>query len=679
MPFSLSPSVSVTEKDLSTIISNRSTTQACFVGRFEKGPVDEIVSIDSEQKLHEVFGGPVSGERGQDWWVCANYLSYSNNLKIVRLPEGDSLYYNSTQGGLTAAFVHQIMEEVGVKITPSGHSLINNTRNHGIGGLVGATVWGYTGALIYAKDPGTEGNSLRLVVHPAYTDNPYKMTSAGASGQSFPIFGDEENMFSYHPVATTKVFDSNQSGILTGGATQDEVHFAVIDQTGILSTHNQPGVTGTILEKFEGLSMWKGVIDQTGRNIYYKDYINAYSNYINIEENTNRSIFFPSRYQETGSSGGDPTWTRTSRNMPYPLGFASGFSGGSDNGTDRRRRGVTAAPFAYNAEFVNGAQAGGTSAYDGKGSNSNMTIAGNPNVNAIKSMYRKHFRDPEKIDIDIILGGGAEGTVAKELISIAEFRKDCIVFLSPPASPAGTEYEDISNVSDLTGFTGPQSTIDYVNAQNFNSSYAFMDDGWKYQYDSYNDMLRWIPLNGDIAGIVSRAEFTNPYNSPAGLSRGRIQGVVKLSSNLTTLDKDRLYASSINPTSSIPGEGAVLWGDKTLNRRATDLDRIHIRRLLITLEKAIATSAKYQLFEINDAWARRSFISTITPFLRSIKSQGGIVDYQIVCDETNNNSSVVADGRFVADIFIKPTSTTQYVGLNFSSLRSSATFNESIV
>ena len=666
MPFSLSPSVTITERDLSSIIPQVSTTQACFVGRFDKGPVDEIVDIDSEKKLFQVFGEPAAGERGVDWFTCANFLNYSDKLKVVRVDEGDTTYYNATQGGLTAAQPQQFTSVLGTSDSAGGGRDVNNRNPH--------ASFGFTGARIYAKEPGVLGNSLRIVVLPAGIGSLEGLLSG--TTYSFPVnFGDEADLFSYRPTSSPSVFDSNQAGVLTAGSTQDEVHFAVIDQTGLLN-QEQPGITGAVLESFEGLSMWKGVYDTSGRNIYYKDYINANSDFIRIEQNTHRSIFFDGRYG-SGTSGGDPTWTPTTSSMPFPLGFDGNAL---QQVLDVGRAGITVAPLAFNAQFTNGAQAGSTAPYDGIGTDSNFTVAGNPHINSVAGGYRKHFRDADAVDIDLILGGAAEGALAKEIIEVAESRKDCVAFISPPANPAGTEYNDISYSNTLSGYSGSASIIDYRETQGFNSSYAVMDSGWKYMYDSYNDKFRWVPLNADIAGIVARTEeSTGPFFSPAGMNRGRVQGVVKLALNPNKADRDKLYSVSINPVVSFPGEGAVLFGDKTLQRRASALDRINVRRLLVSLEKAIATAAKFQLFEFNDGFTRRSFISTISPFLRRIQSQRGITDFRVVCDDTNNTAEVISKNQFVADIFIKPAQSINFINLNFSVLRADATFNESLV
>ena len=685
MPFSLSPSITITEKDLSSIIPATSSTVAAFVGRFSKGPVDEIININSEKKLYEVFGKPDPGERGVDWWVCANFLNYGDKLKVVRVDEGSGTYYGADRG-LTSGSPSQIY--------------------FAQAGLVSANAGRTAGAKVVANSPGSLSNSFRLVIHPATTAKFEDICSGAASttGQGRLItFGDEANMFSYHPTSTPEVFNSVEAGILTSGATQDEMHYALIDNTGLINEEN-PGVTGAVLEKFEGLSMWKGVYDSTGRNLYYKDFINANSSYIQIEETTHRSLLFGNMGlgvsaggvlqnncsyggEWSSSTGGDPTWTPTTTVMPHPLG--SNVTGPSATGgasvdvsyaDSKPYRGVTAAPLAWNSVFTGGAESGITYPYEGAGSNSAVGGTNNPHVSALRAAWNRHFKDAEQVEIDLILGGAAEALISAELINLANKRKDCLVFISPPSSPAGTEYNDIAFSSSLAGYSGPDNVISYRLTNGFNSSYAVMDSGWKYMYDSYNDKFRWIPLNPDTAGLVARTEEGNaPFFSPAGLNRGNIAGVVKLAINPNKSERDRLYANSINPVVAFPGEGTVLYGDKTLQRRTTSLDRINVRRLLTSLEKAIATAAKYQLFEFNDEFTRRSFVSTVTPFLRRVQSQRGITDFRVVCDETNNTGEVIGNNQFVADIFIKPVQSTNFINLNFSVVRADATFNESVV
>jgi phage tail sheath protein FI len=211
------------------------------------------------------------------------------------------------------------------------------------------------------------------------------------------------------------------------------------------------------------------------------------------------------------------------------------------------------------------------------------------------------------------------------------------------------------------------------------NSYAVMDSGWKYMYDGRNDVARWIPMCSDSAGIVSRTSNNQgAWFSPAGLNRGVLNSVIKLSLNPTSSERDDLYASQINPITTFPGEGAVLFGDRTLQTRPSPFDRIHVRRLMNVLEKQIATAAKLQLFEFNDNFTQRSFVSLVEPFLRGVQARSGLDSFRIVCDDTNNSQTVIDDGRFVADIFIKPLNAINVVQLNFTAQRNSASFSENI-
>ena len=196
-------------------------------------------------------------------------------------------------------------------------------------------------------------------------------------------------------------------------------------------------------------------------------------------------------------------------------------------------------------------------------------------------------------------------------------------------------------------------------------------------YDTYNDVYRWVPLNGDVAGLVARTEFTNDaWWSPAGFNRGQIRGVIRLPYNPKQAHRDTLYKNNINPVVAFPGEGTVLYGDKTMQRKPSAFDRINVRRLFIVLEKAIATAAKYQLFEFNDAFTRASFVNMVTPFLRDVKGRRGIYDFKVVCDETNNPGSVIDRNEFVADIYIKPARSINFIQLNFIAVGTGVDFNE---
>jgi len=239
------------------------------------------------------------------------------------------------------------------------------------------------------------------------------------------------------------------------------------------------------------------------------------------------------------------------------------------------------------------------------------------------------------------------------------------VFLSPEKADVVDNYG--SEVTD---------TVDYRNTIT-STSYAFLDSNWKYQYDKYNDLYRWVPLNGDIAGLCARTDRDrDPWYSPGGLNRGIVKNVIKLAYNPTQTDRDDLYVKGINPVVTFAGEGTILYGDKTLLSRPSAFDRINVRRLFIVLEKAIARAARSSLFEFNDQFTRAQFVSIVEPFLRDVQGRRGITDFRVVCDETNNTGEVVDRNEFIGDIYIKPARSINFIQLNFVAVRTGVSFDE---
>ena len=292
---------------------------------------------------------------------------------------------------------------------------------------------------------------------------------------------------------------------------------------------------------------------------------------------------------------------------------------------------------------------------------------GNPNVEDgdIITGYG-YFASADNIDISLILTGPNDSTVDIYLINdIAEVRKDCVVFVSPPQAAV------VNNV-------GNEAT-DVIAFRNFlpSSSYAFMDSGWKYQYDKYNDLYRWTPLNGDIAGLCVNTDMVrDPWWSPAGYNRGFIKNVIKLAWNPTKAFRDELYQNGVNPVISQPGQGTLLFGDKTMLSKPSAFDRINVRRLFIVLEKAIATAAKFTLFEFNDVFTRAQFVSMVEPFLRDVQGRRGISSYLVVCDTTNNTPDVIDSNSFVGDIYVAPARSINFIQLNFIAVRTGVDFTE---
>ena len=282
------------------------------------------------------------------------------------------------------------------------------------------------------------------------------------------------------------------------------------------------------------------------------------------------------------------------------------------------------------------------------------------------------FADASTVDVSLILQGKAIGTndvqLANYLIdNIAEVRKDCVVFVSPA-------YSDVVGIT--TENAQAQNIVDFRNLLR-NTSYAFLDSGYKYQYDKYADIYRYIPLNGDIAGITARSDsLKDPWFSPAGFTRGQIKNLVKLAFSPGKTERDLLYKNDVNPIVTFPGQGTVLYGDKTLLGRASAFDRINVRRLFIVLEKAIATASNSTLFEFNDDFTRSQFVNLVEPYLRDVQGRRGIFDFRVVCDETNNTAEVIDSNRFVGDIYIKPAKSINFIQLNFVAVRSGVEFNE---
>lgn len=373
------------------------------------------------------------------------------------------------------------------------------------------------------------------------------------------------------------------------------------------------GIAGTILEKFPFLSVASDAKASDGGSIYYKNVLNAQSKYVWWMDHP------------TQANDEDLAWGSAAASGVYhTLGaeVAASLTGGVD-----------AAPADGDV------QAG----YD-------------------------LFANKEFVDVSLLLTGNHSNTVIQHVIdNIALDRLDCVVFLSPPLAAVqnnvGDEADDI--------VTYRNTTLDR------STSYAVMDSGWKVQYDKYNDVYVNIPLNADTAGLCARTDQTNdPWWSPAGFNRGGIKNCVKLLYSPNQTDRDTLYKNGVNPVVSFPGQGVVLYGDKTLLAKPSAFDRINVRRLFIVLEKAISTAAKFQLFEFNDVFTRAQFRSLVEPFLRDVRGRRGIYDFRVVCDETNNTGEVIDRNEFVADIYIKPAKSINFIYLNFIATRTSVSFEE---
>jgi hypothetical protein len=608
MAIQISPGVNITEKDVTLLVPAIATTPAGMIGLFQWGPGNEPVTITSEKELSEVFYKPAKASDSADlakynrwWWSAANFLSYGNNIKIVRFINDTASAFTATSG--TAAV--------------AGHNLCGLTSFRAYTPVVGDGFWA-------AKYPGSLGNSIKVVVLDYYAAETYGNDTDGNINQYIDYIGNFDGLPGTSPWATT----------VTGAEIKDEIHVLVIDADGNIS-----GTAGTVLEKFAYLSKASNAVNQNGTSNYYKDVINNESKYVwslnhldNASATINASNVFTA-VSTTGTGGGSTSW-----------------------GTAVT---INTTAFKVVKNTTNGENLVVNMLYQG-------ALGTTPNDNDIAEAFNTYMGDPEIIDVSMFITGPLGKTAAYRVTEIAETRKDVVAFVSPTPTN-GFNQTPSAYLNDIITFrTNGDST-----------SYGVADTGYKLQYDNYNDEYVYIPLNADIAGLCARTDSTNdPWFSPAGLNRGGINRVIKLPFNPNQAQRDDLYRIGMNPVVSFPGIGPVLYGDKTLLSRPSAFDRINVRRLFIILEKSIATAAKFQLFEFNDEFTRAQFVNLVTPFLRNVLGRRGITDFRVVCDETNNTPQVIDSNNFVADIYIKPNKSINFIQLNFIATPSGLSFEE---
>ena len=643
MAFQVSPGVLVQEKDLTRIIPAVSTSIGAFAGSFNQGPVDDIISISSEQELVDTFGKPDSSNF-EYFFSAANFLQYSNALRVVRAIQTSQLNATANGSGL----------------------LVKNTQDYEDNYATGQASVG----TFAARSPGSWGNNILVATCPSASAYEQTLTtsqqvdaSAAIGATSVTVDSDATSYLNvgdiveFSSTAATADFTSGEKyrvtsvastsigivqhprgagGLITAvvddarikrrwrfydvvdgapgtstyvstrSGSGDEIHVVVIDEDGGVS-----GVPGTVLETYSKVSKASDAKTPQGDINYYPTVIQNKSNYI-----------FWMDHQSTDNTG----WGAVATNQTF-----------------------AAAATPITVSLSGGAN--GSTVTDGQ----------------LKTAYEK-FQDADTVDVGLIIAGPSGSvTHVDNLITIAENRKDAIVFASPQRS-------DVVNISNSN--TQKDNVVDFFSTVR-SSSYVVFDSGYKYCYDRYNDVYRFVPLNGDIAGLAARTDIiADSWYSPAGFNRGVIRGAAKLAFNPTKSQRDELYPKRINPVATFPGQGTVLFGDKTGLSSPSAFDRINVRRLFITLEKAISTASKFQLFEFNDEFTRANFRNIVEPFLREVQGRRGITDFLVVCDETNNTGEVIDRNEFIAEIFIKPARSINFITLQFIATRTGVSFEE---
>lgn len=684
MAFQVSPGVNVSEVDLTTVVPAVSTSVGAIAGVFKWGPVGTRTLVSSEIELVSKFGKPTN-HNPETFFTSANFLAYGNALYVTRAANTTDFANGvisaiANTGSVTNAQVYTVRNDdeydlvtfddadllyvarypgdlgnslkISVCDSTNGYRLdtdVNNSDANLASGAVSAVVGSNTITVSVANSAtGTlaeantrmaqilallQVNDVVEVGNTSIGKQYLKITSLPASmGTNSQFANDTHRYFSL------RVDNSYQLSTNFSGATVSRLweYFNVVDSAPGTSDYQASqgntsavdelhvvvsdedgkftGVPGTVLEVYKGLSRATDAKTTDGSTNYYKNIINDNSKYI-----------WWANHRSTAP--GNTAINITSANtLPLYQSFTAGQDGDGESDV-----------------------ALGT------------VIAGYDS-----------FASAESVDISLLMAGKSRGGTNGEQLAnylvdnIAESRKDCIVLASP-------EKADVVNNSAQDE---AQDVVDFRNSCR-SSSYLVIDSGYKYQYDKYNDLFRWVPLNGDIAGLCVRTDSTrDPWFSPAGFNRGQIKNLVKLAFNPDKAERDLLYKNGVNPVATFPGQGTVLFGDKTALAKPSAFDRINVRRLFIVLEKAIATAAKFSLFEFNDEFTRAQFVALVEPFLRDVQGRRGIYDYRVVCDTTNNTGEVVDRNEFVGDIYVKPAKSINFIQLNFVAVRTGVAFDE---
>ena len=633
MASQVSPGVIIRERDLSTgVLTGVSALRGAIASTFTKGPVGKIVNIGSERELLDTFGAPAEANAA-DWLVASEFLRYGGQLAVIRAATGvlnatldgsavlvgskedyeagagSSEKFVARDAGTSGNNLRVVIVDRGADytITKTGHGLSvggTYTDDAAVGHEVVEVVDANTVRIIEGSAAPTPASGDTAV---AFSNSSWNATAIGSTGLTYKNIG---------PRPGTSAFAAERH------LKHDEVHVAVIDES-----------TNTIVERNLYLSKLSDGKSPEGASTYWKDYVNEFSSYIYASALT--SAEFTTLGSDPGAAAASYGATAAA---PVSLARILGTAGGSLSG------GVD--DYAYTAGEVSAA----------------YTL----------------FQDTEETSIDFVIMGGSMGSEADTLTkagavaAVANTRKDCIAFISPWN---GNQVATSGNAA-LTPAQQLENTIDFFSSIG-SSSYVVKDSGIKYVYDRFNDKYRYIGCNGDIAGLcVSTSTIGDDWISPAGTSRGGLQNVVKLAFNPNKAARDDLYTAAINPVVAFPGSGPILFGDKTALASPSAFDRINVRRLFLNIEKRARGLAEGVLFEQNDSVTRSGFNAALSGYLSEVQARRGVTDYLVVCDETNNTPEVIDRNEFVAEIFVKPTRSINYVTVTVTATKTGVEFSE---
>lgn len=731
----LSPGVVTREIDNSTVTTSSNPAYAAIAGPFERGPVNEIREISTEEQLKKVFGKP-NNSNYEYWFAAAQYILYGGTIKVVRTDSASlknavsngtavkisnlqdyesnfesgtntwnwaaktpGTYANGVRVYVTDAGPDQLLTldapasgdewqfAAGAAITSSGSGaagkVFRYTITLSVSDIVGnfaagAAQVGGDDCTILAVDKAR--GLVEVQVASDYTgiiiaNDTLSQSSTGASATVETVtrkIAVVLNKNSAEFVAGDDISDTNNNSVnissvqreyltreiipglkwssvaVRPGTTpfvagkngfRDEVHVVVVDTAGTIT-----GTPNTILEKFIGLSKASDAKTTNGEANYYATAIKNKSAYIYFGSHDTTNVF------TVGATAAAGNWGQAAANVSFNL-----------------VQGASTTDYVNGSVYLNSVE-GASSAYTLSSGVDNYSPSVEEYINSINL-----FADPEAEEIDYILGGPMGDTEAEALqkaaaiLSVVESRKDCMTFFSPLRSL-------VIGVNDTDQITS--NLINYF-SKFPSSSYAVFDSGYKYIYDSYNDVYRYVPCTADIAGLcLATSRDADPWFSPAGFQRGVLRNAIKLAYSPNKAQRDLLYAERINPVVAFPGQGIILFGDKTALGYPSAFDRINVRALFLSVEKVIARASRALLFAQNDETSRSQFRNVVEPYLRNIQGRRGVTDFLIKCDESNNPPESVDRGEFYAEIYLKPTRTINYITLSFVATRTGVAFNE---